>query len=91
MQFFYTIAARAGAATLANYESPLSTGGKERDLSPLPTFSKTTARPLSTVFDHEHLSMSRFESLQNEPKIESPDYEDDMDTPRALTPATFVS
>lgn len=93
MQFYYTISARAGAATLASYESDSSTKHsaerKERDLPPLPT-----SRPLSKVFDHQHLSMSPMsivESLQDESEVEYPDREDDIDTPRAVTPTSFVS
>ena len=92
MQFYYTISARAGAATLASYESDStkhSAERKERDLPPLPT-----SRPLSKVFDHQHLSMSPMsivESLQDESEVEYPDREDDIDTPRAVTPTSFVS
>ena len=90
MQFYYTISARAGAATLASYESESSTKHsaerKERDLPPLPT-----SRPLSKVFDHQHLSMSIVESLQDESEVEYPDREDDIDTPRAVTPTSFIS
>ena len=96
MQFYYTISARAGAATLASYKPHSPTKhlarGKERDIPALPAFSKiATARQLSTVFDHEHLTMSpmsRFESLENESEV---DHGDGIDTPRALTPAFLAS